>query len=258
MRLSLILSLLPLALSVGAINVTEPTKNDKLDVSGSFTIKWTHVNTDASSVDIVLVNNDIYPPVSKKIASGIDTSDGSYSASGVKDVAEGSGFQINLLSTEAQNTGILAQSQKFEVTEAENSSSTASTTGTTTGTSSTVSSVSSTASTSASTSTGATTTETEASTTGTSTQRVSIIKPPGNSTSGSLPTGSHTSLTTASQSTSTGTSTGTKTNSGMTTSATGSATGSASASPTASEGAAMALVAPGAVAGLLAGLLALL
>ncbi|KAJ5951193.1 uncharacterized protein N7479_009606 [Penicillium vulpinum] len=227
MRLSLILSLLPLALSVGAINVTEPTKNDKLDVSGSFTIKWTHVNTDASSVDIVLVNNDIYPPVSKKIASGIDTSDGSYSASGVKDVAEGSGFQINLLSTEAQNTGILAQSQKFEVTEAENSSSTASTTGTTTGTSSTVSSVSSTASTSASTSTGATTTETEAS-------------------------------TTASQSTSTGTSTGTKTNSGMTTSATGSATGSASASPTASEGAAMALVAPGAVAGLLAGLLALL
>lgn len=231
MRFSTILSLLPLALSVAAVNITEPAKGADVDVSGSFTVKWTSVNTDASTLDIVLVNNAVYPPVSEKIASGIDTSKGSYTASGLKGVTSGSGFQINLLSTDAQNTGILAQSQQFDVTEAKSSSAT------TTGTSSTVSSASSSASTgttsTASTSTGATTTETDASTTAS-----------GSSTS------------------STGTSTGTQTSTqtGLTTSAssTGTATGSAAASATASTGAAMGLVAPGAAAGLLAGVLALL
>ncbi|CAG8886103.1 unnamed protein product [Penicillium egyptiacum] len=236
MRFSTVLSLLPLALSVGAIKVTEPAKNDEVDVSGSFTVKWSSVSTDASTVDIVLVNNAVYPNVAEKIASGVDTSKGSYTASGLKGVTDGSGFQINLISTESKNTGILAQSEQFDVTESAKSSSSA----TTTGTSSTVSSVSSTASTSAvstgttstaSTSAGVSTTETEAS-------------------------------TTATGSTSTGTTTGTNTstNTGMTTSAssaTGSASGSASASPTPSTGAAMGLVAPGAAAGLLAGVLAL-
>ncbi|KAJ6142919.1 hypothetical protein N7471_002372 [Penicillium samsonianum] len=276
MRFSTILSLLPLALSVAAINVTEPAKGDELDVSGSFTVKWSSVNTDASTVDIVLVNNNVYPPVSEKIASGIDTSKGSYTASGLKDVTNGSGFQINLLSTEAKNTGILAQSEKFDVTESAKSSSSATTTGTSsTASSSASTSVVSTGTTStASTSTGAHTTETEASTTGTSTPDVSIIKPSltGNFTSGSLTTGLPTHgknstdifSRTATGSTSTGTSTGTKTSThtGLTTSAssTGSATGTASgsASATPSTGAAMGLVAPGAAAGLLAGVLALL
>ncbi|CAI7640728.1 hypothetical protein N7455_007203 [Penicillium solitum] len=275
MRFSTILSLLPLALSVAAVNITEPAKGADVDVSGSFTVKWTSVNTDASTVDIVLVNNAVYPTVSEKIASGIDTSKGSYTASGLKGVTNGSGFQINLLSTDAKNTGILAQSEQFDVTEAKSSSAT------TTGTSSTVSSASSSASTSvvstgttstASTSTGALTTETDASTTGTSTPDVSIKPFPGNFTSSSLTTGLPThgknstdiSLRTASGSStsSTGTSTGTQTSTqtGLTTSAssTGTATGSAAASATASTGAAMGLVAPGAAAGLLAGVLALL
>ncbi|OQE16529.1 hypothetical protein PENFLA_c027G06290 [Penicillium flavigenum] len=279
MRFATVLSLLPLALSVGAIKVTEPAKNDEVDVSGSFTVKWSSVNTDASTVDIVLVNNAVYPPVEEKIASGVDTSKGSYTASGLKDVTDGSGFQINLISTEAKNTGILAQSEQFDVTESDKSSSSA----TTTGTSSTVSSASSTASTAstsvvstgttstASTSAGVSSTETEASTTGTSTPDVSKPTLTGTFTSGSLTTGlpisknsTNIPILTATGSTSTGTTTGTKTstNTGMTTSAssaTGSASGSASASasPTPSTGAAMGLVAPGAAAGLLAGVLAL-
>ncbi|KAJ5517202.1 hypothetical protein N7527_008762 [Penicillium freii] len=274
MRFSTILSLLPLALSVAAVNITEPAKGADVDVSGSFTVKWTSVNTDASTVDIVLVNNAVYPTVSEKIASGIDTSKGSYTASGLKGVTNGSGFQINLLSTDAKNTGILAQSEQFDVTEAKSSSAT------TTGTSSTVSSASSSASTSvvsgttstASTSTGALTTETDASTTGTSTPDVSIKPFPANFTSTSLTTGLPTHaksstdvpLRTASGSStsSTGTATGTQTSTqtGLTTSAssTGTATGSAAASATTSTGAAMGLVAPGAAAGLLAGVLALL
>ncbi|KUM64112.1 hypothetical protein ACN42_g2993 [Penicillium freii] len=141
MRFSTILSLLPLALSVAAVNITEPAKGADVDVSGSFTVKWTSVNTDASTVDIVLVNNAVYPTVSEKIASGIDTSKGSYTASGLKGVTNGSGFQINLLSTDAKNTGILAQSEQFDVTEAKSSSATTtasgsstSSTGTATGT----------------------------------------------------------------------------------------------------------------------------
>ncbi|OQE37937.1 hypothetical protein PENCOP_c009G08642, partial [Penicillium coprophilum] len=266
MRFSILLSLLPLAISVGAINVTEPAQGDKVDVSKSFSVKWTSVNTDASTVDIVLINNNVYPNVKETLASDVKTSEGSYNAKGLKDVTDGTGYQINLVSTEEQNTGILAQSHKFDVTKPEDSSSS-----TTTGTSSTVSSdSSSSASTSgttssASTSTGAHTTETDASTSGTFTPAVSIFKPsPGTFTSGSLTTSlphgrnsTDISLLIATQSTSTGTSTGTSTKTGLTTSATGSATGSASASPTASEGAAMALVAPGAAAGLLAGILAL-
>ncbi|KAJ5827456.1 Cell wall beta-glucan synthesis [Penicillium robsamsonii] len=248
MRFSILLSLLPLAISVGAINVTEPAKGDEIDVSNTFAVKWTSVNTDASTVDIVLINNNVYPNIKEKIASGVDTSEGSYTVKGLKGVTDGSGFQINLLSTEEQNTGILAQSQKFDVTKPEDDAST-----TTTGTSSTISSSS--ASTSASTSTGSSTTETDASTTGTCTPGVSTIKPStGNFTSGPF--------TTTTGTTSTGTTTGTNTKTGLTTSATGTstgtATGSASASPTVSEGAAMALVAPGAAAGLLAGVLAFL
>jgi hypothetical protein len=49
----------------------------------------THYSTDASTVDIVLVNNAVYPTVSEKIASGIDTSKGSYTASGLKGVTKG-------------------------------------------------------------------------------------------------------------------------------------------------------------------------
>ncbi|KZN94000.1 UPF0619 GPI-anchored membrane protein [Penicillium chrysogenum] len=267
MRFATVLSLLPLALSVGAIKVTEPAKNDEVDVSGSFTVKWSSVSTDASTVDIVLVNNAVYPPVEEKIASGVDTSKGSYTAPGLKDVTDGSGFQINLISTEAKNTGILAQSEQFDVTESDKSSSSA----TTTGTSSTVSSASSTASaastsavstgttSTASTSAGVSSTETEASSTGTSTPDVSTKpSPTGDFTSGFLNNCyrfylyrnyhwhpdlhqhrydyqrffRHWLRFR-------------------------SASGSASASPTPSTGAAMGLVDPGAAAGLLAGVLAL-
>ncbi|CDM30239.1 Cell wall beta-glucan synthesis [Penicillium roqueforti FM164] len=183
MRFSTILSLLPLALSVGAIQVTEPSKGDDLDLSKSFTVKWTSVNTDASTVDIVLVNNAVYPPVDEKIASGIDTSKGSYTASGLKDVSNGSGFQINLLSTEAKNTGILAQSEQFNVTAESSSSSTTTATGTSTGIS-----TGTTTGTTTGTSTGSSTTET---TTGTTTGlTTSTSTTTGTSTSSASPSAS--------------------------------------------------------------------
>ncbi|KAJ5794271.1 Cell wall beta-glucan synthesis [Penicillium paradoxum] len=281
MRLSLVLSVLPLAISVGALRVTEPAKDDGIDVTGSLTVKWSSVNTDPSTVDIFLVNNFIYPNFEQKIASDIDTSKGSFTATDLKGVAHGLGFQINLMSTSAQNTGILAQSQQFDVIEPAKSSSEASTTGISTLVSSTVSSTSSTGtSVTSSTSTGASTAETKVITTGTLTPTISTTKiSTGFSTSGlhtfEVSTNSRNStdipITQA-----TGTTTTTETtasitkssnHSGLTTSASSatesthsSTSASTSASPIHSNGAGIALTASGVsgvAAGLLAGALAL-
>jgi hypothetical protein len=51
--------------------------------------KLTHYSTDASTVDIVLINNNVYPNVQEKIASGVETSKGSYTAKGLKGVSNG-------------------------------------------------------------------------------------------------------------------------------------------------------------------------
>ncbi|KAL4946949.1 Ser-Thr-rich glycosyl-phosphatidyl-inositol-anchored membrane family-domain-containing protein [Aspergillus filifer] len=150
MRFTLVSSVLPLAVSVGAISVTEPKKNVEINPSNSFDVKWTSVQGDATSFDLHLVNNAVYPPVDKTIASDIDTSDGSYTVDGIDGLADGPGYQINLLSNDAQNTGILAQSQQFNVTGSDSSddstSSSTSATSTSTSTSSTSSSTTTTAS----------------------------------------------------------------------------------------------------------------
>ncbi|KAL4938962.1 Ser-Thr-rich glycosyl-phosphatidyl-inositol-anchored membrane family-domain-containing protein [Aspergillus oleicola] len=149
MRFTLVSSVLPLAVSVGAISVTEPKKNSEIDPSESFTVKWDSVQNDATSFDLHLVNNAVYPPVDKTIASDVDTSDGSYTVDGISGLEDGSGYQINLLSNDPQNTGILAQSQQFNVTVSDSdddstSSSSASSTATSTSTSTSSTSSSST------------------------------------------------------------------------------------------------------------------
>ncbi|KAL6231637.1 Ser-Thr-rich glycosyl-phosphatidyl-inositol-anchored membrane family-domain-containing protein [Aspergillus navahoensis] len=154
MRLALASSLLPLAVSVAALRVTQPEKGAEIDPSSSFTVKWDSVSTDASSFDLYLVNNAVYPSVEKKIASDVDTSDGSYTVDGISGLENGGGYQINLFSNSGQNTGILAQSEQFNVTGADTTSSSTSSTATPTISSSTSTESESTTSTS----TGTTTT----------------------------------------------------------------------------------------------------
>ncbi|KAL4996444.1 Ser-Thr-rich glycosyl-phosphatidyl-inositol-anchored membrane family-domain-containing protein [Aspergillus recurvatus] len=137
MRLALASSLLPLAVSVGALQVTQPEKGAEVDPSSSFTVKWDSVSTDPSAFDLYLVNNAVYPSIEKKIASDVDTSDGSYTVDGVSGLENGGGYQINLFSNSGHNTGILAQSEQFNVTGADSSSSSTSSTATPTSTSST-------------------------------------------------------------------------------------------------------------------------
>ncbi|KAB8230362.1 Ser-Thr-rich glycosyl-phosphatidyl-inositol-anchored membrane family-domain-containing protein [Aspergillus alliaceus] len=155
MRLSYAVSLLPLAASVGALQVTEPKKGEDVDLSKSFTVKWDAVDTDPSSFDLYIVNNAVYPSVEQKIASDVDSSKGSYSVSGLSDLTNGKGYQINFLSNSAKNSGILAQSQQFNVEGSSDSSSSASasetkTASSTTGTATASSTVSSSARASAS------------------------------------------------------------------------------------------------------------
>ncbi|KAJ5632127.1 hypothetical protein N7490_008466 [Penicillium lividum] len=193
MRLSLALSVLPLALSVGAITITEPTKDTVIASSSSLDVKWTSVDTDATSLDIYLVNNAVYPPVSKKLASDISTSDGSHTVN-VGSIAAGQDYQINVVSD--VNNGILAQSGQFNVTssasESTSSTSTSSATKSTKSSESTATSadaVSTTSSTSTESTTSGTSTSTgTAVTSGSTTASVSGLKTSASSASSTAST----------------------------------------------------------------------
>ncbi|PWY74938.1 hypothetical protein BO83DRAFT_416758, partial [Aspergillus eucalypticola CBS 122712] len=140
MRLSYAVSLLPLAAFVGALEVTSPKKGEDIDVSSSFTVTWDSVSTDPTTFDLYLVNNAVYPTVDKKVASDVETSKGSYTVSGLSGVTDGSGYQINLVSTSSTNSGILAQSEQFTVEGGSSSTTTASASMTTSASSSSSSS----------------------------------------------------------------------------------------------------------------------
>jgi hypothetical protein len=107
-------TLLALAAPLYAIKITSPAKNDVVDPSKGVTVKWSSVNTDPSKAHLVLVNMASgHTPFSKDLGE-IDLSAGSFKVS-EKDVPSDEGYQFNFESTETQNTGILAQSEQFEV-----------------------------------------------------------------------------------------------------------------------------------------------
>ncbi|BCR98680.1 GPI anchored serine-threonine rich family protein [Aspergillus luchuensis] len=245
MRLSYAVSLLPLAAFVGALEVTSPKKGEDVDLSSSFTVTWDTVSTDPSTFDLYLVNNAVYPTVEKKVASDVDTSKGSYTVSGLSGVTDGSGYQINLLSTSSTNSGILAQSEQFTVEGGSSSTTTASASMTT--------SASSSSSSSTGTSTG---TDTSSTSSSSSTGSSSI-------TTASTSTSSTSSSSTSKLTTTTSGANTLSTTASSTRSASASGTSTASASGTettapVSTGAGMALTAPMSVAaGLVMGVVAM-
>ncbi|KAL1985976.1 hypothetical protein VTN96DRAFT_7111 [Rasamsonia emersonii] len=122
---------LAFAVSASALQVQYPAQGSELDLTKQNTIKWASVSTDPSSFDIYLVNNAVYPPVNQLIAKNVETSKGSYTLDGLKNVPADKGYQINLQSDSPQNTGILAQSGQFSVVSAGSSTTSASFTATT-------------------------------------------------------------------------------------------------------------------------------
>ncbi|GAD99913.1 hypothetical protein PVAR5_8642 [Paecilomyces variotii No. 5] len=196
-------TLVALAASASALQVTYPGKDAKLDLTKENKIQWNSVDTDAKTVDIYLVNNNVYPPVNTKIASNVDTSKGSYTFD-LKSAKAGNGYQINLVSDEPQNTGILAQSQQFDVTEAGSSSTSAVTfTDTTTGAST-------------STTSGSSSTTLSTSTTGTSSASASSSASAASSSGSASSSASKTASKTGSSSTSSGSAAAATTNAAST------------------------------------------
>ncbi|TQN63893.1 UPF0619 GPI-anchored membrane protein [Colletotrichum shisoi] len=107
-----ITSLLALA---QAIKVTKPAKGEEWDASSSNEITWDTVSTDPKEFEIVVVNQSGFPEVSTTIAK-VNSADGKYELKDT-DLAAGDRYRINFLSTDPQNSGILAQSEQFSLTD---------------------------------------------------------------------------------------------------------------------------------------------
>ncbi|THC88341.1 hypothetical protein EYZ11_012211 [Aspergillus tanneri] len=110
-----IVSLIAFAVSAVALTLSSPKAQDKVDLSKPFTIKWKSVQSDPSKFTINLVNTN-GSSANKEIAKDITSSDGTYTVDKVWGIPKGSGYQLNFISNDKMNTGILAQSPQFEVT----------------------------------------------------------------------------------------------------------------------------------------------
>ncbi|OJJ64370.1 hypothetical protein ASPSYDRAFT_84381 [Aspergillus sydowii CBS 593.65] len=116
MRLLTSLSLLlAFAVSALAVSITSPKEDEDVDFSKPYTVRWRSVPNDASNFTITLVNTNGHN-VNKDVATGVDGSEGEYRIDAVSGVPLGDGYQFNFRSTARNNQGILAQSQKFNVT----------------------------------------------------------------------------------------------------------------------------------------------
>lgn len=131
---------LALVASTFALQITAPAEGSTLDLSTDNKIQWSTVSSDPTTVNIVLTNMNVNPPVREEIATNVDTSTGSFDLSSVDGAIPGGNYRINIEGTTANNQGILAQSGQFTVAEAGSSStSSASFTGSTASTSAIVS-----------------------------------------------------------------------------------------------------------------------
>ncbi|KAE8541695.1 hypothetical protein D1P53_001866 [Cryptococcus gattii VGV] len=131
---ALIVSLLASLGLSNAISITSPSK-DTVWLSGTSgqTIEWTSVSTDPTTFNIELDNQSGFldnAPIT--LASNQSTGD-SGSTNTVTVTYPGGGawptgvaFQVNFMSTDQKNTGILAQSEQFNITSGGDSSSSAS------------------------------------------------------------------------------------------------------------------------------------
>lgn len=122
-----------------AILVSSPAKDSKVDFSKSVDIIWTSVSTDPSTFNLVLVDQTNMVPI--PIQDKVKTSDNKFTLTNFV-ATPGSAYKFNFLSDDPLNTGILAQSQTFQIiksggTPTDDSSSSSSSTTTTDSSSST-------------------------------------------------------------------------------------------------------------------------
>lgn len=112
MRTSILAAAL-LAACAQAVQITGITKDQKIDLASGYTVTWSTVNSDPSTAHLFLVNMaGGHTPFSKDLGE-VDLKKGSFSVK--EPVAADTGYQFNLQSVDPLNTGILAQSQQFQV-----------------------------------------------------------------------------------------------------------------------------------------------
>ncbi|OJI98466.1 hypothetical protein ASPVEDRAFT_25340 [Aspergillus versicolor CBS 583.65] len=116
MRFLTSLSLLfAFAVSALALTITTPKEDDDVDFSKPYTVRWRSVPNDSSNFTITLVNTNGHN-VNKDVATEVNGDEGEYRIDAVSGVPLGDGYQFNIRSTARNNQGILAQSQRFNVT----------------------------------------------------------------------------------------------------------------------------------------------
>ncbi|KAB8234911.1 Ser-Thr-rich glycosyl-phosphatidyl-inositol-anchored membrane family-domain-containing protein [Aspergillus alliaceus] len=115
MRFFQIASIVAYAASSFALTITSPQSGDKLDFSKPYTIKWTTVGSDPETFKINLLNQTA-ANTKKEIAKSVRSADGKYTIEKLWDIEPANGYQFNFESDSKENTGILAQSQVFNVT----------------------------------------------------------------------------------------------------------------------------------------------
>ncbi|BCS20687.1 GPI anchored serine-threonine rich family protein [Aspergillus puulaauensis] len=116
MRFLTSLSLLfAFAVSALALTITSPKEDEDVDFSKPYTVHWKSVTNDANKFTITLVNTNGHN-VNKDVGTDVDGSEGEYRIDAVSGVPLGDGYQLNIRSTARNNQGILAQSEKFNVT----------------------------------------------------------------------------------------------------------------------------------------------
>ncbi|KAK3374646.1 hypothetical protein B0H63DRAFT_254922 [Podospora didyma] len=114
MRSSIISAAAFLTVCVSALKVTSPTKTDVVDLSGGVKVTWESVSSDPKTAHLFLVNQAGGHAQYSKDLGEIDISSGSQTVT-VKDVPNDTAYQFNIQSVTQLNTGILAQSEQFEV-----------------------------------------------------------------------------------------------------------------------------------------------
>ena len=106
------------ASSALAIQITSPKKNDVVDPSAGVEVSWTTVSSDPESAHLLLVNMASGHTQYTKDLGTVDLTKGSIIIS-EDDVPNDSAYQFNFQSVATGNTGILAQSEQFEVENSE-------------------------------------------------------------------------------------------------------------------------------------------
>ncbi|KXH45587.1 developmentally Regulated MAPK Interacting protein [Colletotrichum salicis] len=188
-----------------AVKVTKPAKGDDWDLSKTNEITWETVSSDPKSFEIIIVNQASYPGVSETIAT-VQAADGKYELKGAK-VAAGGNYRINLVSTDAQNSGILAQSNEFTFSGSDDSSSASASGSATASASASGSAATATATGSSSSASGSAATATVTQTSGLTTVTTGSATASASGTAASNASGSGTASGTATGSAASGTST---------------------------------------------------